>query len=261
MRVAVLGLGEAGSIYASDLVDRGADVIAVDLIGPSTPEPHPRASDIAEAVTGADLVLSLVGARSAPTVLAEALPAMSPSATYADMNTASPEEKKRLAGLAAGRGIAFADVAILAPVPRARADTALMVSGAGAERAVAIFASYGMPATFAGGQAGAAAGMKLLRSVFMKGLAALAFESVEAADAVGERDWVIAQMASELGPNGHELIEHLLAGTTRHAVRRETEMRDVQAYLDSLGAAHPMTDATVAWLGEIARRPTAGDPV
>ena len=186
---------------------------------------------------------------------------MSPSAIYADMNTASPEEKKRLAGRAAGRGIAFADVAILAPVPRARADTALMVSGAGAERAVAIFASYGMPATFAGGQAGTAAGMKLLRSVFMKGLAALAVESVEAADAVGARDWVLAQMASELGPDGHALIEHLLAGTTRHAVRREAEMRAVQAYLDLLGAAHPMTDATVAWFGEIARRPIAGDAV
>ena len=47
MRVAVLGLGEAGSIYAADLHARGASVVGTDLhlsLGPPSVE---RAADIA----------------------------------------------------------------------------------------------------------------------------------------------------------------------------------------------------------------------
>ena len=59
MRVAVLGLGEAGSIYAADLAARGAP-----LSGPTRTSEAP--ADVArrrhrEAVRPADVVLSLVG--------------------------------------------------------------------------------------------------------------------------------------------------------------------------------------------------------
>jgi hypothetical protein len=37
-----------------------------------------------------------------------------------------------------------------------------------------------------------------------------------------------------------------------HAVRREAEMRDALAFLESLDAAHPMTDGTIEWLQALA---------
>jgi hypothetical protein len=40
-----------------------------------------------------------------------------------------------------------------------------------------------------------------------------------------------------------------------HAVRREAEMRDALAFLESLDAAHPMTDATIEWLHALAEAP------
>lgn len=61
MRVAVLGLGEAGSIYAADLARRGVDVAASDPAVPDVPAGVTPAGDTGEAVRGADLVLSLVG--------------------------------------------------------------------------------------------------------------------------------------------------------------------------------------------------------
>lgn len=252
MRIAVLGLGEAGTIYATDLAARGAAVAAADPRATSAPPGVVLAATTAEAVRDAELVLSLVGGRSAPAALAAALPAMAPDAIFADMNTAGPHEKRRLAESAAAQGIAFADVAVLAPAPRARLDTPLLVSGAAEAELLARLAALRIPATGAGPEPGAAAGLKLLRSVFMKGLAATILEAVTAARAAGAADWVTGQIAAELGPDGPALVERLLEGTRRHAVRREEEMREVRSYLDELGSAHPMTDATIAWLQTVA---------
>jgi len=253
MRVAVLGLGEAGSIYAADLARRGVDVTAADPAVPAVPAGVTPAGDAGEAVRGADLVLSLVGGRAAGAVLEEALPAMAPAGIFADMNTAAPAEKRRLANRAEQHGIPFVDVAILAPVPRARIGTPLVLSGAGADKLRAVLTGWGIPAAAVGNEAGVAAGLKLLRSVFMKSLATTILESVTAARAVGAEDWVIDQIASELGPSGHALVERILEGTPVHAVRREAEMCDARSFLETLGSPHPMTDGAIVWLQSLSR--------
>ncbi|MCR2824327.1 NAD(P)-dependent oxidoreductase [Microbacterium sp. zg.Y909] len=254
MRVAVIGLGEAGSIYASDLPTRGASVVGTDVRGSLSPAGVDRAVDVPRAVRGADLVLSLVGASSAASVLAEALPAMDASSVYADMNTSGPADKRLLASAAAERGIPFVDVAILAPVPRARIDTPLLLSGPGIGRLRPLLARLHIPATEVGPEPGAAARLKLLRSVFMKGLAAVVVESVTAAEIFGAQDWLMDQIASELGAPDLQPVHHLIDGTRTHAVRREAEMVQAREFLDSLDAPHPMTDATIEWLRAIAGR-------
>ncbi|WP_307033512.1 NAD(P)-dependent oxidoreductase [Arthrobacter sp. B3I4] len=250
--VAVLGLGEAGSIYAADLAGCGVAVTAADPAVPAPPAGVTLAACIPEAVRGAGLVLSLVGGRAAEAVLAEALPAMEPAAIYADLNTAGPDDKRRFAQQAQQHGIAFADVAILAPVPRARLRTPLVLSGGGAEGLLPVLAGWGIPAASVGNEPGTAAGLKLLRSVFMKGLAATILESVAAARAVGAEEWLVDQIASELGPSGHSLVVRILEGTPVHAARREAEMSAARGFLETLGAAHPITDATIEWLHSLA---------
>lgn len=257
MRVAVLGLGEAGSIYAGDLPARGASVIGTDVRGSLAPAGVDRAVDIPRAVRGADLVLSLVGAGSAASVLAEALPAMEATSVFADMNTSGPTHKRLLAAAAAERGIPFVDVAILAPVPRARIDTPLLLSGGGIAQLRPLLAQLHIPATEVGPEPGAAARLKLLRSVFMKGLAAVVVESVTAAEIFGAEDWLMEQIASELGASDLQPVRHLIDGTRKHAVRREAEMRQAREFLASLDAPHPMTDATIDWLRTIAGRADA----
>lgn len=257
MRVAVVGLGEAGSIYAADLPARGATVVGTDLHVTPVLQGVGIAADIAQAVRGADMVLSLVGASSAADVLAEALPAMD-AAIFVDMNTSGPDDKARLASRAAERGIPFVDAAIMAPVPRARIDTPLLLSGSGVGALLPVLRELSIPATDVGPSAGAAARLKLLRSIFMKGLAAVVVESVHAAEVFGAEDWLIDQIASELGASGPEAVQHLLDGTTKHAVRRELEMREARDFLETLGAPHPITDGTIEWLRAIADRNAAG---
>jgi len=258
MHIAVLGLGEAGRVYAADLAARGESVVAFDPIVPEPPSGVEKAAGVAEAVRGADLVLSLVGASAASSVLALALPELTGDTVYADMNTGGPEAKRGLAALAGDRGIPFVDVAILAPVPRARIGTSLLLSGSGASRLVAMLEPLQIPASDVGEEAGLAASLKLLRSVFMKGLAALVFESLTAADSVGAREWVRRQIASELGPDGDALVQRLIDGTTQHAVRREAEMRDTLEFLDSLASPAWMTTGSIQWLHTIAQGGVAG---
>jgi 3-hydroxyisobutyrate dehydrogenase-like beta-hydroxyacid dehydrogenase len=252
MRIAVLGLGEAGSIYARGLAERGADVVGFDPAVSKTPDGVGRAPGIADAVDGADLVLSLVGASAAEQVLTESLPRMAPAAPFADFNTGAPEHKRLLATHAVAAGIPFADVAVMAPVPRAGLDTELLASGDGAEGAAETLSSYGLPIRVVGTEAGDAAALKLVRSVFMKGLAGLVFESLTAAEKIGAHSEVRAQIAGELSGDGDALVQRLLDGTRQHAGRREREMVDARALLDDLGTPAWMTDGTLAWLRSLA---------
>jgi 3-hydroxyisobutyrate dehydrogenase-like beta-hydroxyacid dehydrogenase len=248
MRIAVLGLGEAGAIYARGLAERGAEIIGFDPRAPETPPGATRASSAGDAVDGAEVVLSLVGASAADQVLDDALPRMIAGSTYADLNTGSPHHKRALATRAADAGIRFADVAVMAPVPRAGIATPLLTSGDGADPAASALAAYGVPIRVVGSAAGDAAALKLVRSVFMKGLAGLVFESLAAAEKIGATAEARAQIAAELGPDGDALVQRLLDGTRQHAERREHEMRDARALLDDLDTPAWMTDGTLAWL-------------
>ena len=103
VRIAVLGLGEAGGEIARDLVAAGADVRGYD---PKVDPPDgvdPRTGD-ADAVRDADLVLSVNSAHDALPALEDALPALAAGTVWADLNTAAPGLKLALVDRLAGRG-------------------------------------------------------------------------------------------------------------------------------------------------------------
>ncbi|MBO0843335.1 MAG: NAD(P)-dependent oxidoreductase, partial [Nocardioides sp.] len=94
--IALLGLGEAGSAFAADLVAAGAVVRGYD---PAVPAPAGvvACGSEAEAVTGADLVISVNSASVAVAVARAAGPALAPGAVWADANSASPARKSEVA--------------------------------------------------------------------------------------------------------------------------------------------------------------------
>lgn len=251
MRVGVLGLGEAGSRYAGDLAAHGWSITAYDPAPVATPDGVTRARSLLEAVREADVVLSLTGARYAIEVAAQAA-AMREGTCYADFNSASPAAKRQVANAFDGTGVNVADVAVLAPVPRRGASTPLLVSGPGAGAVASAFRAIGTDVELLDAEVGAAAGRKLLRSVFMKGLAATVLEAVEAGAAAGCEDWVRDQIAGELGPDGPALVDRLIEGTRAHAARRLHEMRDSRDYLLELGADTAICDATISRLEKLA---------
>ena len=251
MRVAVFGLGEAGAAIAGDLAAAGAEVHGYDPAEVGTPAGVVRHADARAAVRGAEVVLAITAAADAPAALDQALGDVPAGAVYADLATASAGLKRQLAATAAGAGLGFADVALMAPVPGNGLRTPALASGPGAAAFVAALAPLGMPVEAAGGEAGLAATRKLLRSVVMKGLAALIIESLEAAQAAGLAaetwDTVVAQLTAA----DEALVRRLVEGTGRHAVRRTHEMEATVDLLTELGVAPTMTRATAAHLHRI----------
>jgi 3-hydroxyisobutyrate dehydrogenase-like beta-hydroxyacid dehydrogenase len=245
--IAILGLGEAGRVYARGLRGAGADVRGYDAFHRSDDPRIDQVDTLPQAVRGADVVLSVVGGAAALSVAAEALPYASPSTVWADLNTAAPGVEREIAGVAERCGVPMADVAVLAPVPRAGIRTALLASGTGAEALADRLRPLGVPIEVIPGAAGEAARLRLLRSMFMKGLAALVVEGVAAARALDAEEWLRDQIAGELGPDGRATIDRLIEGTHRHALRREHEVRDALAELERSNQPADMTRATLAW--------------
>ncbi|TDC71030.1 NAD(P)-dependent oxidoreductase [Actinomadura sp. GC306] len=241
--IAVLGLGEAGEAIGGDLVAAGAVVRGYDPAVPA-PEGMVPAGSEAEAVAGAELVLSVNSAHDAVAALKAGIGAAGPGAVWADLNTASPGLKRELDAAATAAEVRFADVAIMAPVPRRGLRTPMLACGAGAADVRRLLGPLGASVEVMDAEAGTAAGRKLLRSVFFKGLAASVVEALEAARAAGCEDWLRENIVAELTAADHTTVERLVTGTHRHAVRRAAEMEAAAAMLDDLDI--PPTMATAA---------------
>jgi 3-hydroxyisobutyrate dehydrogenase-like beta-hydroxyacid dehydrogenase len=243
MEVAVLGLGEAGGRIAADLIAAGCTVRGWDPV--ANPAGIPNAASDREAVSGADVVLSLTTAAYALAALTRVAGSLADDAVYADLNTAAPDLKRELGDALPGR---FADVALIGTVPATGLATPALASGAGAERFAEHFRPLGMPVDVVGARAGDAASLKLLRSVFMKGVAVAAIEALEAAKLAGAEERVHADIA---GVIGEELLERFVTGSRTHAARRVDEMNAAAAYVQELGVEPRVARAAAEWLAQL----------
>ena len=248
--VALLGLGEAGSRLAADLSATGVEVRGYDPAGPDGALVLTPTGDPETAVDGCDLVLSVNSAAAALEAAASVLPALAPEALYADLNTAAPEVKREIAALVEDAGARFADVALLGPVPARGLGTPALASGTGAQAFADALGPLGMPVEVVSEQAGDAATLKLLRSVFMKGLAASALESVAAAEAAGHADWLKEEIAAVIG---RPLLDRLLEGSHAHAARRVDEMESAVGLLRELGVEPRVAGASAALLAGLGK--------
>jgi 3-hydroxyisobutyrate dehydrogenase-like beta-hydroxyacid dehydrogenase len=249
--VAIFGLGEAGSLFAADLVSAGVRVQAFDPKPVATPAEVVRCDSPSDAVRGAKLVLALTPQDDAATAFGQAAAAYETGTLYADLSTSAPAVKRAIASAAAAVGVEFVDVALMAVVPGNGLRAPALVSGHGADRYVSLMAGFGVPVESVGAVAGDAATRKLLRSVMMKGLAALVIEAMRAAGEVGLAEWLWGNLVDEITAADEVLLARLVRGTGIHAVRRLHEMEACQSLLESLGVDPVMTRSTVESLRRV----------
>jgi 3-hydroxyisobutyrate dehydrogenase-like beta-hydroxyacid dehydrogenase len=241
--IAVLGFGEAGSRLARDLVAAGATVRGYDPKVPAPAGVTPAGSD-AGAVVGAGLVLSVNSAGDAVAALEASLDALGPGAAWADLNTAAPAVKQRLAAIGEARGIAVTDIAMMAPVPGKGLRVPMLASGPAADGVAKTLRGYGADIDVLEGPAGLAATRKLLRSVFYKGMSASIVEALEAARAAGLEDWLTEHIAADLASQDAATLTRIVTGTRQHAVRRGHEMAAAAEMLTDLGVEPIMATAS-----------------
>lgn len=258
MRIAVFGLGEAGSRIAADLARAGAEVRGFDPADVETPTGVARHGEPSPAVVEAELVMAVTAGSDARAAMAQAWDAIDPGTLYADLATAAPTLKQKLAAIAADREIPFADVALMAPVPGRGLSTPALASGTGAEDLATMLNRLGGRIESIGPRAGRAAGRKLLRSVITKGLTALLIESLEAGRAADELPWLWEHLVGQLTMLDRDFLERMLTGTEAHADRRLTEMESARDHLEQLGVGPEMTRAVVERLRRVQRQGLGG---
>ncbi|HUG08188.1 MAG TPA: DUF1932 domain-containing protein [Acidimicrobiia bacterium] len=251
MRITVFGLGEAGSSIAADLAAAGADVHAYDPADVATPDSVARHESPKTAVKGATLVISATAAKDAQRAIAQAWSEMKRGTIYADLSTAPPGLKQDLADTAAIRGLVFADVALMAPVPGKGLATPALASGPGATVYAETISALGGKVEVVSHRPGDAVARKLLRSVVTKGWTSVLIESLQAAEVQGDVHWVWEHLVELVSGADETLMRRLITGTPQHIDRRVVEMESAQAFLESLGVPATMTAATAESLRRI----------
>ena len=256
-KIAIFGLGEAGSLIGSDIAtgidEHGLNftLSGYDPAGVDTPAGIQRYETPQQAVAHADFVLSFTGSVDAGTALKQALDAIPPTAVYADFASASAGLKQELAATASNAGLRFCDVALMAMVPGNGVSTPAMFAGPGAIALRDLLTHFGMPVEIVSNQPGDAAKRKLLRSVVIKGLAGLLIESLQGAKQAGCGDWLWQNLVDEFTAMDHRMLQRLVQGTDVHAARRFHEMEAAALQLTELGVEPLMTNSTVANLQKV----------
>lgn len=238
MKIGIIGAGEVGLTYARPWSSAGHDIVLCDL------KPSPRAqafatqlgldisTSIPDAVPECDVVVSCVFGTVSLSVAEQALGSMRKNALFVDMTTADPAQIRIAAAHALALGIAYVDVAILGAIALTHEKTNLLGAGVGLDRAITLFASAGAPLkAVEDGVAGDAAALKILRSVFTKGLEALTIECFMAA----EKQGVTGKLHDALSDIDQASLPDFLGALIRthvvHAPRRLKEVEEAERQL------------------------------
>jgi 3-hydroxyisobutyrate dehydrogenase-like beta-hydroxyacid dehydrogenase len=269
-RLSFIGFGEAGQAIAAGLREAGVERMAAwDILFPRSEGDKLRkageqigvriANSAADAVRDSDIIVAAVTAASSLEAAESVAPHLTGNPYYLDVNSVSPGRKqateKALEGLAR-----YVDVAILAPIYPKRHQTPLLLAGPHARAVLPLLVDeLEMRGTVSSDQTGAAAGLKMIRSVMIKGIEALTAECFMAASRAGIIDEVAASLKNNYPTlDWPKVVEYNLERMASHGVRRADEMDQVAATLRELGMDPLMATATSTRqreLGEIGKRP------
>lgn len=244
MRIAFLGFGEAARAFHDSLAPKldGGEFQAYDLLLDKSEMQDAMTSRgvrVAESPSGladAEWIFSAVTADQSLAAAQSIAPHLGQGALFIDINSVSPGRKRETADLINGSGADYLDMAVMAPVhPRGHA-TPVLLAGKTAAELLERFRGLGFSADFAGETVGSATAIKMVRSVFVKGLEAITVEALLAAEASGCFEEILASLSGSFpGLDWSKFPDYQFERTTRHGRRRAAEMRESGVTLDALG--------------------------
>lgn len=265
--IAFLGFGEAARAFQATLAEarpalrfRAYDI---KLVGP---EAGAMRSAMAEAgvdcvnsateLSGADWIISAVTADQSLIAIEPLLPALA-GGLVIDINSVSPDRKRETAKRVEATGAEYLDMAVMTPVHPRGHGSPVLIAGPQAEVLCPVLAEMGFSARVAGSAAGDATAIKMVRSVFVKGLEAITVEALLAAEASGCFEEILESLsASYPGLGWPDIAEYQFERTLRHGARRAAEMEESAATLDALG----LNGGLAKQIAEVQRRQSSAGP-
>jgi hypothetical protein len=154
-KISLIGFGEVGTIFGHDFTGAGLDVSVFDTLLTEEPSRSAMAAKakvanvrvcdtLAEAVRGADLVISAVTASSAADAARSAAPFLRSGQIYLDLNSVSPDTKISIARAIGESPATFVEAAVMAPVSPQRLKAPMLLGGASAATVAARLGAIGM---------------------------------------------------------------------------------------------------------------------
>lgn len=247
MELGLIGFGEAAFELSKGLKSQGfGNIYAYDHLM-THPNYGERVKARAEQATvdlldspkkvleSVEMVLVAVPADKANGVSADLKPHLRAGMVYVDVSASTPAIKNSIWEQIRETGVSFVDAAMLGPLTMYQHKVPMLISGSGSSRFAEQMSPYGMNLNLISENPGDASAVKLIRSIYMKGVAALFVEVLEAAHQLQVEELVIQSLQETMESQSFlQNMNQLVTGTAIHAERRAMELEGSIEMLESL---------------------------
>ncbi|GEM_PF-5756097 len=247
-----VGFGEVGVTFSKGLRQQNPDLglSAFDVVWDerrraAADEYRVRiAASVEELVRQSDVVICAVVGKAAIDAARSAAPFLSAQHLYADLTSIGPAKVREIDKIVAARGAQFAKLSLMGAVAAFGYRVPSVASGRGARALAQCLTSLGMDVDALNDDPAAAATMKLCRSLFQKGIVALAIETLRVARKNGIERQVVASLAETWDEEKFEnALMRLVCSSAVHASRRAAELDEALDSFGELGMALPVARA------------------
>lgn len=263
IEIGFIGFGEAASTFALDIraASSGARIFAYDSFL------SPRGRDLAEKsktslvgsmdelAKSSRLIISLVTGSAAVSAAETASGVLSKEHLFVDFNSVSPQVKQAAAAVLESKGLRAVDASVMGSVPEMRIKVPILLAGEFAESADEELRKAGFTTSVVSRKVGDASAIKMVRSVFAKGLEGLFVEMLLAGKRYGVMEYVIDSISKSLeGKKIRDVMNTLVVSQAYHSERKKSEMDFVIDVLNRAGVQPIMSTAardTFKWLAEM----------
>jgi 3-hydroxyisobutyrate dehydrogenase-like beta-hydroxyacid dehydrogenase len=258
-RLGLVGYGEIGSTLGKGLREAGlSQVFCYDKYAFDGPyadliQSRAKAAGVTlvtsnqELADAAELIFSVTpGSASLDSATAFA-PVLDSRHTFLDFASATPKVKYGVAERLAKTGAVLGDGSIMG-TSQMGYTLHMLSSGPAGQRVVDLLVPWGMSIEYVGEKLGTASGIKILRSVLIKGIEALIDEMLLAAGSYGLDDAVLASASKTLTRPFMDTVASLIPSGAIHAKRRTEEVEMAAEAVADAGIDPLMARATVARL-------------
>lgn len=266
MRIGFIGFGEAAYNISLGLQSQGVkEIVAYDtmekdaelgeLIRTRSQEAKVKLLDCAKTLAKqCDIIFCSVPSVASEKVFQEIKENIPQESLYIDVSASTPSVKERIWEEAKKRKIKYVDAAMMGSLPKDKHQVPIMASGLAAEEFKHTMTSYGMKIQLMGKVPGQASAIKLIRSIYMKGLSALMVEMLEAAQSYGVSDEVVHSISASMdGISFESHLNRLVTGSAIHSVRRANELKGSLEMLKEKEISGYMTEATIEKLNQLSQ--------
>ncbi|MDY0235692.1 MAG: DUF1932 domain-containing protein [Gudongella sp.] len=237
MKLGFIGFGEAAFEMARGLKKEGLeDIVAFDIMhdNPNFGDLIKERANLAkielvfsakEVVDNSQVVIVAVPGSKALDTAKYLYDSLNDDIIYVDVSASTVKVKKQVCELIKDKTTRFVDAAMLGPLPLHQHKVPIAASGTGTDEFMEFMLPYGMKIEKVSEIEGDGTAIKLIRSIFTKGLSSLLLEIVQISSKAGVTDRVIESISSSVDEVSFEYtINRLLTSGAIHAERRAHEL-------------------------------------